>query len=166
MDSIPLKILKTRKVKTCMRAHSTDAGIDFFIPEDLSEQAFLEKCKVTGVTPRYELTGGVSTSYYVSKITLSPGQSVLIPSGIKMKIPHGYALIFFNKSGVASKKHLDVGACVSGDTIIETNLGKFSAKTLTKEFCDFNKIKIWLPSNSVTAPPNKKVMSKIRKLLK
>jgi len=29
-----------------------------------------------------------------------------------LKIPEGYALIYFNKSGVASKKHLHVGASV------------------------------------------------------
>ena len=41
-----------------------------------------------------------------------PGQSVCIPSGIKVNVPTGHALIAFNKSGVALKKGLDVGACV------------------------------------------------------
>jgi dUTP pyrophosphatase len=43
---------------------------------------------------------------------LSPGQSCLIPSGIKANVPPGYALIAFNKSGVAVKKSLYAGACV------------------------------------------------------
>ena len=43
---------------------------------------------------------------------LSPGQSCLMPSGIKANVPAGYALIAFNKSGVAVKKSLHVGACV------------------------------------------------------
>jgi dUTP pyrophosphatase len=77
-----MKILKVREVKTPSRAHSNDAGIDLFIPED-----------------------------FLSEV-LNPGQSVLIPSGIKARVPEGYALIAFNKSGVAAKKNLIVGASV------------------------------------------------------
>ena len=44
--------------------------------------------------------------------TLGPGKSCLVPSGIKANVPKGHALIAFNKSGVAVKKNLHVGACV------------------------------------------------------
>ena len=44
--------------------------------------------------------------------TLDPGSSCLIPSGIKANVPENYALVAFNKSGVAVKKSLHVGACV------------------------------------------------------
>ena len=44
--------------------------------------------------------------------TLGPGKSCLIPSGIKANVPDNHALIAFNKSGVAVKKKLHVGACV------------------------------------------------------
>ena len=44
--------------------------------------------------------------------TLGPGKSCLIPSGIKADVPENHALIAFNKSGVAVKKNLHVGACV------------------------------------------------------
>ena len=54
----------------------------------------------------------MSEGEYITSIEIKPGQSVLIPSGIHVKVPDGYALIYFNKSGVASKKHLHVGACV------------------------------------------------------
>lgn len=86
-----LKFAKTRKVKTPNRASSKDAGIDFYIPEDFEE---------------------VSMIY---------GDSVLIPMGIKIKLPevpealkntHEYMLEFKNKSGIASKFGLIVGACV------------------------------------------------------
>lgn len=43
---------------------------------------------------------------------LGPGQSCLIPSGIKANVPTGHALMAFNKSGVAVNKSLHVGACV------------------------------------------------------
>ena len=36
----------------------------------------------------------------------------MIPSGVKARVPEGHALIAFNKSGVAAKKNLLVGACV------------------------------------------------------
>ena len=77
-----MKIQKLRDVKTPNRGTSVSAGIDFYVPED------------------FETT------------TLKPGESVLIPSGIKALVPRGYALIAFNKSGVAVKQGLSVGACV------------------------------------------------------
>lgn len=78
-----MKIFKLRNVKTPTRGTSLSAGIDFYIPDDFP---------------------GVHS--------LMPGDDVNIPSGIKAKIPHGYALIFKNKSGVAVKRGLQVGACV------------------------------------------------------
>ena len=77
-----MKFTKIKNVKAPIRANSTDAGIDFFVPEDQGT------------------------------ISLTPGDSCLIPSGIKVNVPEGYALIAFNKSGVATKKGLQVGACV------------------------------------------------------
>ena len=77
-----MKVQKLRNVKTPNRGTSVSAGIDFYVPEDFETQV------------------------------LKPGQSVLIPSGIKAQVPRGYALIAFNKSGVATKQGLSVGACV------------------------------------------------------
>ena len=77
-----MKIFKVREVKTPNRAYNNDAGIDLFIPEE-----------------------------FQSKV-LKPGESILIPSGIKARVPAGHALIAFNKSGVAVNKNLLVGACV------------------------------------------------------
>jgi deoxyuridine 5'-triphosphate nucleotidohydrolase len=76
-----LKFIKLRDVKSPKRAHSDDAGIDFFIPNDWID--------------------GHSFS-------LTPHERILIPSGIKARVPTGHALIFFNKSGNASKLGLDV----------------------------------------------------------
>lgn len=46
------------------------------------------------------------------RVYLKPGDSCLIPSGIKANVPLGHVLMAFNKSGVAVKKNLHVGACV------------------------------------------------------
>lgn len=77
-----LNYTKTRDVKDPVRANATDAGIDFFIPNDYTE------------------------------IILAPQEDVLIDSGIKVIVPKGYALIFKEKSGVAVKKKLTIGAAV------------------------------------------------------
>lgn len=120
-----LKFCKVRKVKNPNRAHSTDAGIDFFIPEDLTKEQFLAKCDITRNYVDFEL----NQNGFVETIILSPRQSVLIPSGIHVKIPDGYALIFMNKSGIATKKYLHIGAsvvdqCYFGECHINlTNVG-------------------------------------------
>jgi dUTP pyrophosphatase len=77
-----LNVSKVRDVKDPQRGTLGSAGIDFFIPNDY---------------------GGN---------TVPPQGSVLVPSGIKAKVPDGYALIAMNKSGVATKLGLVVGACV------------------------------------------------------
>jgi len=77
-----MKYAKIRKVKSPVRGTKESAGIDFFVPDDFKTQ------------------------------TLDPGNHVLIPSGIKVNIPPGFALIGFNKSGIAVKRRLIIGACV------------------------------------------------------
>lgn len=78
-----MKICKIRDVKTPVRGTPLSAGLDFFVPNDFPGEHFI-----------------------------LPGDAVNIPSGIKVKVPHGYALIFKNKSGIALKKGFQVGACV------------------------------------------------------
>ena len=76
------KFVKVKEVASPERGTSQSAGIDFFIPND----AF-------------------------GSYGLGPGESLKIPSGIKMIIPEGYCLQFVNKSGWGSKG-LFVGACL------------------------------------------------------
>ncbi len=47
-----------------------------------------------------------------SKIYMGPNTSRIIPTGLKFAIPHGYMLEVKNRSSVASKRQLLVGACV------------------------------------------------------
>lgn len=100
-----MKIFKSRDVKTPKRGTDKSAGIDFYIPND-----WLPK-----------RPGETDPTHFIS-----PGDSVKIPSGIFAKVPEGKALIFFNRSGVATKKGLDLGACVvdedyQGEIIIHLN---------------------------------------------
>lgn len=101
-----LKYCKIRNVKSPTRAHSTDAGIDFFVPEDLTPEIMISKYETTGHEPK-EVVG---EDGFIKSWELEPGESLLIPSGIKMKVPDGYMLQYHNKSGIASKRGLMVGA--------------------------------------------------------
>jgi dUTP pyrophosphatase len=77
-----IRYAKTRDVKDPSYGTKGSAGIDFFVPNDLGS------------------------------FTVYPGDSILIPSGIKVELPDETALIAFNKSGVCTKQSLQVGACV------------------------------------------------------
>ena len=79
-----VRVFRTRPTaKLPNRAHKTDAGMDFFYcPEEPA------------------LTG------------IEPGESVLLPTGIKMEVPSDCMLQIMNKSGIASKRSLITGACV------------------------------------------------------
>lgn len=92
-----MNILRTRDVKMPERGTSQSAGIDIFIP---NQPDFNIKDKDGDLT---QIQG---------PLLIKPGQSFLIPAGIKTNVPEGTALIAFNKSGVASKKGLVIGACV------------------------------------------------------
>ena len=45
-------------------------------------------------------------------LRVAPGASILVPTGCKFAIPHGYMMEIKNKSGLAYKRQLLVGACV------------------------------------------------------
>ncbi len=95
---------KTREVKSPTRAHSTDAGIDFFVPEYSADlvKDIQEKNKLKHLGYNME----------EHSIIIPPSVGILIPAGIKVQVPDGQALVAFNKSGVATKKQLIAGACV------------------------------------------------------
>lgn len=93
---------KTREVKSPKRANPTDAGIDFFVPL-YSEEMVNDILSMSEIDKDQISTDG---------ILINPQQFIIIPSGIKVIIPKGQALIAFNKSGIASKKNIIRGACV------------------------------------------------------
>ena len=43
---------------------------------------------------------------------MNPGQSKILETGLKFGVPHGYMLEVKNRSSVAAKRSLIVGACV------------------------------------------------------
>jgi dUTP pyrophosphatase len=89
-----------------MRAHPTDAGLDFFCPDDLTEKDMAEMFSKTG----HELSYVIGADGFVKSMVIEWGQSACIPSGIKAKFPDGYCMEFHNKSGIGMKKGLIAGA--------------------------------------------------------
>ena len=47
-----------------------------------------------------------------AEVTLSAGYTTTLKTGLRFGVPHGYMLQVMNRSSVASKKQLLVGACV------------------------------------------------------
>ena len=73
------------------RANPSDAGLDlFFNPEP----------------------AGILPSPNLDSVVINPGESKLLSTGYRFGIPHGYMLEIKNRSGVAAKRSLIVGACV------------------------------------------------------
>jgi dUTP pyrophosphatase len=68
------------------RAHPTDAGMDLF---------YCPNGKEVG-----------------RGITIHPGETRLVPTGIKVEVPDNHMLEIKNKSGIAFRQQLVVGACV------------------------------------------------------
>lgn len=99
-----VKVYRTRpSAKLPVRAHKTDAGIDFFFcPED-----------------------GIS-------VTLPSLSCGLFSTGVKIQVPKNCMLQVMNKSGIASKRSLITGACVvdegyTGEIFVNLhNVGKES----------------------------------------
>ena len=95
-----MEVFKSRDVKSPVRGTEKSAGIDFFVPNNFPGTHFLTQ-----------------------------GQDLTIESGIFAKVPKGYVLIVKNKSGIATKHGLQVGACVidedyQGEVIIHVrNIG-------------------------------------------
>ena len=79
-----VRVYRTREqAKLPVRAHNTDAGMDFFF------------CPAENIG-----------------VTIPPKSAALLQTGIKMQVPPGSMLQIMNKSGIASKRQLVVGACV------------------------------------------------------
>ncbi len=66
-------------------------------------------------TPNRGTSDSAGIDFYIpvgEDVFIKPQEKALIPSGIKMDIPNGTMFQVMNKSGVAVKKGLIVGACV------------------------------------------------------
>lgn len=127
-----VEFAKTMPVKSPSRAHGNDAGADLFVPDwSLAlEEALKNKNEKQDIQWRDEKNNPC--------IVLAPGARVLIPSGLRMHIlDEGTYIKIENKSGVASKKGLVVGANVidAGYTgVVHINLINASSKEVRIDY--------------------------------
>ena len=104
-----LLFTRIREVKTPTKAHPTDAGIDFFVPD---KKAWTDEYKSMIRTYSRNPDNQDLVFIGVDGVEVAPGAHVAIPSGIKTIIPPGLAMMMVNKSGVATKLKLDHSACL------------------------------------------------------
>ena len=104
-----LVFTRIREVKNPTKAHPTDAGIDFFVPD---AKAWTDEYKSMIRTYSRNPDNQDLVFIGVNGVEVAPGAHVAIPSGIKTIIPQGLAMMMVNKSGVATKMKLDHSACL------------------------------------------------------
>lgn len=106
-----IKIKRIRSVKFPNKAYSTDLGIDVYVPEiDKGVlDVYLEKSTFYN---RKDVDRVILYFSRFNQLLVPQNSNVIIPSGLIIAVPKGYGLIAFNRSSVASKKGLILGACV------------------------------------------------------
>jgi len=62
--------------------------------------------------PTRATDGDAGLDLYSPKEYVIRGNDILVPLDIRVEFPKGYALIVKEKSGIATKMKLDIGACV------------------------------------------------------
>ena len=73
------------------RANPSDAGLDLFFNPEPKNMLLL---------PEHD------------SVTIESGENAVLPTGYRFGVPHGYMLEIKNRSGIAAKRSLIVGACV------------------------------------------------------
>lgn len=122
-----LRFALNRDVKLPQRAGEHEAGIDFFIPNNLTVMDIFEANKNIPDIHLYQgnsewpSAGTVclhtSEDGYINNICLGAGSRIIIPSGVHALIePWNSELIAANKSGISTKKGLIFGAQVVDST--------------------------------------------------
>lgn len=102
-----MKFFRDRDVAFPERELEVNAGYDFFVCNTFDEKFisdFKAKNELGILRNEVEITP--------EKITIEPHGHVNIPSGIHVLMPDNIVLTMSNKSGVALKKNLDVGASI------------------------------------------------------
>ena len=69
----------------------------------------IKKIKPNATVPTYGSANAAGADLYAcidSDITIASGETILIPTGLSMELPEGYAGLIYARSGLATKKGL------------------------------------------------------------
>ena len=127
-----IKFLVTGDGIAPKRAHG-DAGFDFYVPK--YSDALVDEIN----TKSNRKLSLVKDDNKEVKIKLYPHEDVLIPTYVYSQFPSNIALVAKNKSGVATKQKLNVGACVvdsSYQGVIHVHVTNVSSEP---QFIEFGK---------------------------
>lgn len=103
---------RIREVKAPGKAHPTDAGIDFYVPDAKAWDDEFKDMVVKYSRNPVPCSPDEGVEFIDDYLKVYPGAHVAIPSGIKTIIPPGLAMMMVNKSGIATKLKLDHSACL------------------------------------------------------
>lgn len=70
---------------------------------------YVKKLRETAILPTYGSNGAAGADLYAcldASVTIEPGASAFIPTGLSMEIPCGYAGLIYARSGLACKRGL------------------------------------------------------------
>ena len=129
-----LRLIKVRKVATPNRGNVGDAGLDFYVPNDLTFDQLVKANEGSGVLIKSyhkinHYIGGmvmcrVNDNNDILNIVLTPGSRVLIPSGIRVLLePINSMLTAANKSGLAKKGLVYTAQVVDSPYTGEVHIG-------------------------------------------
>ena len=69
----------------------------------------VEVCREDAKLPTYATDGSAAMDIYATEeYTIGPGEEIMIPTGLKVSIPNGYALIIQPRSGLSRKTKLRI----------------------------------------------------------
>lgn len=75
----------------------------------MSVEVFVEVCREGAILPRYANPGDAGMDVYAAEdITILPGETVIVPTGLKLAIPEGYEIQVRPRSGVSFKTPLRI----------------------------------------------------------
>ena len=75
----------------------------------MSVEIFVEVCRESAILPRYANQGDAGMDVYAAEeITIMPGETVVVPTGLKLAIPEGYEIQVRPRSGLSFKTPLRI----------------------------------------------------------
>lgn len=70
----------------------------------MSVEVFIEICREGAIMPRYANPGDAGMDVYAAEeIIVGPGETVIVPTGLKLAIPEGYEIQVRPRSGLSLK---------------------------------------------------------------
>jgi len=75
----------------------------------MAVEVFVEVCREGAILPKYANPGDAGMDVYAAEeITIMPGETVIVPTGLKLALPEGYEIQVRPRSGLSLKTPLRI----------------------------------------------------------